>query len=86
MTADSSSLAAVVGWLARHTGFPGRRLEARAEQALCVAALAAQAEAAAATGAHGPVPSRDAAQTAALRAHGLRRSQVHYKCDNSAKV
>ena len=86
MTAEPAALGTVIAWLARHTGFPGRRLEARAEQALCVAALAAQAEAAAATGAHGPVPSRDAAQTAALRAHGLRRSQVHYKCDNSAKV
>ena len=86
MTAEPAALATVIGWLARHTGFPGRRLEARAEQALCVAALAAQAEAAAATGAHGPVPSRDPAQTAALRAHGLRRSQVHFKCDHSAKV
>jgi hypothetical protein len=29
---------------------------------------------------------RDPAQTSALRAHGLRRAQVHFKCDNSAKV
>ena len=32
------------------------------------------------------IQRRDPAQTSALRAHGLRRSQVHYKCDNSAKV
>ncbi len=32
------------------------------------------------------IQSRDGAQTSALRAHGLRRSQVHFKCDNSAKV
>jgi len=29
---------------------------------------------------------RDPAQTSALRTHGLRRAQVHFKCDNSAKV
>ncbi|MFM9092486.1 MAG: hypothetical protein ACKOUK_12205 [Verrucomicrobiota bacterium] len=78
-------LPAVTHWLVRHAGFPARRLEARAELALCVAALAAAAEAAP-SAARGPLATRDPAQPAALRAHGLRRSQVHYKCDNSAKV
>jgi len=78
-------LPAVTHWLVRHAGFPARRLEARAELALCVAALAAAAEAAP-SAARSPLAARDPAQTAALRAHGLRRSQVHYKCDNSAKV
>ena len=32
------------------------------------------------------IQRRDPAQTSALRAHGLRRAQVHFKCDNSAKV
>lgn len=79
-------LPAVTHWLVRHAGFPTRRLEARAELALCVAALAAAAEAAPSSAARGPLATRDPAQTAALRAHGLRRAQVHFKCDNSAKV
>ncbi len=71
-------------WLARHTRFPAGRLPARAEALLCVASLAATEETSVQQrfGLH----QRDAAQAAALRAHGLRRSRVHYKSDNSAKV
>ena len=32
------------------------------------------------------IERRNPAQTSALKALGLRRSQVHFKCDNSAKV
>ena len=73
-----------VGWLAAHTRFPASRLEPRAETMLCVAALAAAEEADERR--RFLIQSRDPAQTSALRAHGLRRSQVHFKCDNSAKV
>jgi hypothetical protein len=51
---------------------------------LCVAALAAADEAREAQ--RYLIQRRDPAQTSALRAHGLRRAQVHFKCDNSAKV
>lgn len=71
-------------WLAQHTGFPGTRLPARAEALVCVAALAAAEEAREQQ--RFLIQRRDPAQISALRAHGLRRSQVHYKCDNSAKV
>ena len=74
----------VVRWLARYAGFPGQRLPAKAEMLVCVAALAAAEEAQAQQ--RFALQRRDPAQTSALRAHGLRRSQVHYKCDNSAKV
>jgi hypothetical protein len=74
----------VARWLARNTGFPARRMEARAELLVCVAALAAAEEAEAQQ--RFALQRRDPAQTSALRAHGLRRSQVHFKCDNSAKV
>jgi hypothetical protein len=74
----------VVRWLTQHTGFPARRLPAKAEGLVCVAALAA-AEEASEQQRHA-LQRRDPAQTSALRAHGLRRSQVHFKCDNSAKV
>ncbi|MSU25320.1 MAG: hypothetical protein EXS32_16060 [Opitutus sp.] len=71
-------------WLAAHTRFPASRLEPRAERLLCFAALAAADEAAGQR--RFLIESRDPAQTSAQRAHGLRRSQVHFKCDNSAKV
>jgi hypothetical protein len=72
-------------WLAAHAGFPARRLPAQAELLLCVAAMAAAEEASAATGPK-LFERRVGAQTASLKAHALRRSQVHFKCDNSAKV
>jgi hypothetical protein len=73
-----------VRWLARHAGFPGARMVARAEALVCVAALAAAEEAREQQ--RFLIQRRDPAQTSALRAHGLRRAQVHFKCDNSAKV
>ena len=73
-----------VRWLAQHAGFPARRLPARAESLVCIAALAAAEEAQEQQ--RYALQRRDPAQTSALRAHGLRRSQVHFKCDNSAKV
>ena len=74
----------VVQWLARNTGFPERRLSRAAELLVCVAALAAEEEAEAQQ--RFALQRRDPAQTSALRAHQLRRSLVHFKCDNSAKV
>lgn len=73
-----------VRWLAAHARFPASRLDARSEILLCIAALASAEDAAQQQ--RFLIQSRDPAQTSALRAHGLRRSQVHYKCDNSAKV
>jgi len=73
-----------VVWLARHAGFPGVRLPAKAEAMLSVAALPAAEEAQAQQ--RYLIQRRDPAQTSALRQHGLRRAQVHFKCDNSAKV
>jgi len=83
-SASSDSFAVTVRWLAAHTGFPASRLHARVETLLCFAAVAAAEEAAA--NQRYLVQSRDGAQTSALRTHALRRSQVHFKCDNSAKV
>ncbi len=74
----------VVRWLAAHTGFPARRLPPKAETLVCVAALAAEEEAEVQK--RFLIQSRDPAQTSAQRQHAQRRSQVHYKCDNSAKV
>jgi hypothetical protein len=71
-------------WLAEHAQFPARRLGERAETLLCFAAVAAAEEAA--ENQRFLVKSRDPAQASALRSHAIRRSQVHFKCDNSAKV
>lgn len=73
-----------VSWLARYAGFPSNRLPAKAEAMIYVAALAAAEESAEQQ--RFALQRRDPAQTSALKAHGLRRTQVHYKCDNSAKV
>ncbi|HYP16617.1 MAG TPA: hypothetical protein VEQ65_05350 [Opitutus sp.] len=73
-----------VRWLAAHAGFPGRRLESHAETLLCIGALAEAQEAE--ENARFLVQRRDGAKDSALRAHAMRRSQVHFKCDNSAKV
>lgn len=81
---SASPLQQTVSWLATHARFPASRLEARAELLLCGAALAAAEEAEEQR--RYLIERRDPAQTSALRAHAMRRSQVHYKCDNSAKV
>ena len=80
----SNPLQATVSWLATNTRFPVSRLSAPAEALLCVAALAEAAQAG--ENARFLVQRKDGAKDAALRAHAMRRSQVHYKCDNSAKV
>lgn len=72
-------------WLTRFAGYPARRLPSQAETLLLIAA-AARAEENAANGPRFGLERRDGAKDAALRAHALRRSMVHYKCDNSAKV
>ena len=83
-TVSTDPLKDTLLWLTHHTGFPATRLPAKAESLVCVAALAAVEEAKEQQ--RFLLQRRDPAQTSALRAHGLRRSQVHFKCDNSAKV
>jgi hypothetical protein len=74
-------------WLRAYAGFPGTRLPVAAEVLLCAAAEAQAEEAASARagGARGLERHRPG-QQAAQRTHALRRAQVHFKCDNSAKV
>jgi len=74
-------------WLSDHAGFPFVRLPARAVTLLCLADSAATSPAA--SGAQSPVfglQRREGEKEAAMRTHALRRSRVHFKCDNSAKV
>jgi hypothetical protein len=73
-----------VQWLGRCTSFPMVRLSPKAEALVCVSFLAAAEESREQQ--RFLIQRRDAAQTSAMRAHGMRRSQVHFKCDNSAKV
>ncbi len=78
-------------WLARHAGFPGARLDVRAEQLLLIGGLIQEEHlpARSDTGSLriGPgVPDTESAQRAAQRALSELRKRVHYKCDNSAKV
>ncbi|MGH7959555.1 MAG: hypothetical protein ACREH8_21455, partial [Opitutaceae bacterium] len=82
-TALNDPLTETLLWLRQHAGFPVARLPAKAETLVCVAALASAEEAKERQ--RFLIQSRDPAQASALRAHGLRRAQVHFKCDNSAK-
>jgi hypothetical protein len=81
---SSDPLRETVRWLSTHTRFPASRLAAQAETLLCFAAAAAAEDAELQR--RFLIKSRDPAQTSAQRAHAMRRSQVHFKCDNSAKV
>lgn len=80
----TSPLLGLLRWLAAHSQFPSSRLPAKSELLLILTAAAAAEEGAG--GVQNRVQSRDYAKDAAMRAHALRRSMVHYKCDNSAKV
>lgn len=84
-SSESDPLCQTVQWLARHTGFPTVRLPAKAEVMVCVAALAASEEEEAARQRF-LLERRVGSQTSAQRQHAQRRAQVHFKCDNSAKV
>jgi hypothetical protein len=84
MSSTTEPLSVALSWLVRHAGFPRVRLSPEAEQMVCVAALAAVEEAAEQQ--RFALQRRQPGQASALKAHVLRRTQVHYKCDNSAKV
>ena len=73
-----------VRWLATHTSFPASRLQPRAETMLCMAALATAEEAG--DRERHLIKSSDPARMSAHRTMANRRKQVHFKCDNSAKV
>ncbi|MDP3070618.1 MAG: hypothetical protein Q8N18_10030 [Opitutaceae bacterium] len=81
---SENSLQTAAHWLSARARFPASRLAPRAETMVCVAILAGQQEAEE-RGRHA-LERRVGAQTSAQRAHMLRRNQVHFKCDNSAKV
>ncbi|HEU5080208.1 MAG TPA: hypothetical protein VFT72_13430 [Opitutaceae bacterium] len=86
-TSPSPPLTQLVRWLGAHTDFPRVRLSDAAERLLLLSVAAAnESEAAANQNAGGGVQRRDQAKDAAMRAHAMRRSMVHYRCDNSAKV
>jgi len=76
---------ATLRWLSRFGQFPASRLSASAETLLLIA-TGAQMEEAEANQDRFQLHRREGAKEAALRAHALRRSTVHFKCDNSAKV
>lgn len=83
-TPEREPMADAVRWLAQHAAFPRRRLSGAAETMVCLQVLAAAEEAQEQQ--RFALQRRVPSETAALRAQILRRTQVHFKCDNSAKV
>lgn len=84
----STPFLSTLRWLAAHAGFPAQRLPEKAETLLLINVAAQQEEVGKNAQSSGKyhIQTRDGAKDAALRAHAMRRSLVHYKCDNSAKV
>ncbi len=82
----TTSLSSFVRWLAGTAGFPAHRLPAHAERLLLVAVAAAAEEQVESARPDFQIKSQNPAQNASLRSHAMRRSQVHFKSDNSAKV
>lgn len=73
-------------WLSSQAGFPRFTLPEKALLLLWVSAAQEAEGEAENEGATKMFERRVGSQTSALKAHALRRSQVHFKCDNSAKV
>ena len=77
--------------MARNAGFPGARLDSRAEQLLLMGGLI-QDEHLPARSDNGTLrlapgmPDTENAQRASQRTLAELRKRVHFKCDNSAKV
>jgi hypothetical protein len=84
---SATALGQHLRWLATHADFPRARLSDAAERLLLLSIAAREEEAAEQARQNaGGVQRRDQAKDAAMRAHAMRRSMVHYRCDNSAKV
>ncbi|MGC4070988.1 MAG: hypothetical protein QM760_00395 [Nibricoccus sp.] len=83
-----SSFLTTLRWLAANARFPASRLPEKAETLLLITAAAQHEEALANANQSGlfHIKTRDGAKDSAQRAHAMRRSLVHFKCDNSAKV
>ena len=85
MSTPTSPYLNLIHWLSANASFPRARLSDPAEKLLLMAAAAQEIEEAnSQTG--GGAQRRDQAKDSAMRAHAMRRSMVHYRCDNSAKV
>jgi hypothetical protein len=77
--------ASIIQWLARYTGFPGRRLESKAELMVLFATAAESEELKPAVNG-GPIIRKDTAQQASQRALAMNRSLAHFKSDNRTAV
>lgn len=86
MTAsDSVPFLKTLRWLSAQVNFPSSRLPDPAERLLLMSVVN-EAEEIAFNAAKTPIQRRENAKESAMRAHAMRRSLVHYRCDNGAKV
>lgn len=81
----SSAPASIIQWLARYTGFPARRLDAKAELMVLFATAAAAEELPQAVNG-GPIVRKDTAKQASHRQLARNRSLAHFKSDNRTAV
>jgi hypothetical protein len=75
----------IIQWLTRYTGFPARRLPAKAELMVLFASAAESEELKPAVNG-GPIIRKDVAQQASYRQLAMNRSLAHFKSDNRTAV
>jgi hypothetical protein len=82
---ESAPFLNILRWLSSQANFPASRLPDAAERLLLMSVVN-EVEEVAFNASKTPIQRRENAKESAMRAHAMRRSLVHYRCDNSAKV
>jgi hypothetical protein len=82
---DSVPFLNILRWLSAQVNFPASRLPDAAERLLLMSVVN-EVEETAFNATKKPIQRRENAKESAMRAHAMRRSLVHYRCDNGAKV
>jgi len=82
---ESAPLLTTLRWLSAQVNFPASRLPDAAERLLLMSVVH-EVEEIAFNASKTPIQRRENAKESAMRAHAMRRSLVHFRCDNSAKV
>ena len=83
---EPTPLQKTISWLATYTGFPDRRLSARAELLLLISTAAEDEDLAARHAQKKPGLQFNPNYNAQIRNYTAQRRRAHINCDNSAKT
>jgi hypothetical protein len=82
---ESAPFLNILRWLSDQVNFPASRLPDAAERLLLISVVN-EVEEVTFSASKTPIQRRENAKESAMRAHAMRRSLAHYRCDNGAKV